>query len=67
MQQQTFSIQENCGVYFLYKGNEKVVTPNGSELWTKSQRLAKLMLAEAVEAGLRWDDWCTVICFQSRY
>jgi hypothetical protein len=67
MQQPTFSLQENCGVYFLYDGNEKVVTPNGSELWTKSQKLAKQMLAEAVEAGLRWNDWRTVICFQSRY
>ena len=67
MQQQTFSLQENCGVYFLYEGNEKVVTPNGSELWTKSQILAKQMLAEAVESGLSWNDWRTVICFQSRY
>ena len=67
MQQQTFNIQESCGVYFLCDGNQKVVTPNGSELWTKSETLAELMLAEAVEAGLRWDDWRTIICFQSRY
>lgn len=65
--QQTFSLQENSGVYFLYNGDEKVVTPNGSELWTKSQRLAEHMLAEALESGLRWNDWRTVICFQSRY
>ena len=65
--QQTFSLQENSGVYFLYNGDEKVVTPNGSELWTKSQRIAKQMLAEALESGLRWNDWRTVICFQSRY
>lgn len=67
MQQQTFNLQESCGVYFLCDGNQKVVTPNGSELWTKSETLAELMLAEAVEAGLRWDDWRTIICFQSRY
>ena len=67
MQQQTFNLQESCGVYFLCDGNQKVVTPNGSELWTKSEELAELMLAEAVEAGLRWDDWRTIICFQSRY
>lgn len=65
--QQTFSLQENSGVYFLYNGDEKVVTPNGAELWTKSQRLAEQMLAEALESGLRWNDWRTVICFQSRY
>lgn len=67
MQQPTFSLQESCGVYFLYEGDKKVVTPNGSELWTKSQKLAEQMLAEALESGLRWNDWRTVICFQSRY
>ena len=67
MQQHAFNLQENSGVYFLCDGNKKVVTPNGSELWTKSETLAELMLAEAVEAGLRWDDWRTIICFQSRY
>ena len=67
MQQYAFNLQENSGVYFLCDGNKKVVTPNGSELWTKSEKLAELMLAEAVEAGLRWDDWRTIICFQSRY
>ena len=67
MQQHAFNLQENSGVYFLCDGNKKVVTPNGSELWTKSEKLAELMLAEAVEAGLRWDDWRTIICFQSRY
>lgn len=67
MQQQTFSIQENSGLYFLYDGEEKVITPLGTELWTKSQKLAKRMLAEALESGLSWDDWRTVICFQSRY
>lgn len=67
MQQHAFNLQENSGVYFLCDGNKKVVMPNGSELWTKSEKLAELMLAEAVEAGLRWDDWRTIICFQSRY
>lgn len=67
MQEPTFNLQENSGVYFLCEGDERVITPYGTELWTKSQVLAKQMLAEALELGLSWDDWLTVICFQSRY
>ena len=43
MQQYAFNLQENSGVYFLCDGNKKVVTPNGSELWTKSEKLAELI------------------------
>lgn len=68
MQQQSFTIKENDGVYYLYEGDEKVITPNGAELWTKSRQIAECMINEARESGLvDWEDCCTVTYFQAHY
>ena len=67
MAQQTFSIREENGLFYLYEGEHKVLTKMGSELCAKSKKLADLILEDAIKNGLEWDYILSILSYQGCY
>ena len=51
MNNNVYNIKNIAGKYYLYFGDEQVMTSEGAEIFTTSEELANLLLNDAVEYG----------------
>lgn len=67
MNNNEYNIKKIDGKYYLYLGDEQVMTPEESAICTTSERLAELLLRDAVEYGDDCEDLHSLISYHALY
>jgi hypothetical protein len=67
MNQNVYNIKNIAGKYYLYFGDEQVMTSEGAEIFTTSEELANLLLNDAVEYGADTENVLSILSYHSLY
>ena len=62
-----YNVRNIAGKYYLYFGDEQVMTPDGSDIFTTSEELAKLLLMDAKEYGVDTENVLSILSYHSLY
>lgn len=62
-----YNVRNIAGKYYLYFGDEQVMTPDGSDIFTTSEELAKLLLMDAEEYGVDTENVLSILSYHSLY
>ena len=62
-----YNVRNIAGKYYLYFGDEQVMTPDGSDIFTTSKELAKLLLMDAEEYGVDTENVLSILSYHSLY
>lgn len=62
-----YNVRNIAGKYYLYLGDEQVMTPDGSDIFTTSEELAKLLLMDAKEYGVDTENVLSILSYHSLY
>ena len=62
-----YNVRNIAGKYYLYFGDEQVMTPDGSDIFTTSEELAKLLLMDAEEYGVDTENILSILSYHSLY
>lgn len=62
-----YNVRDIAGKYYLYFGDEQVMTPDGSDIFTTSEELAKLLLMGAEEYGVDTENVLSILSYHSLY
>lgn len=62
-----YNVRNIAGKYYLYFGDEQVMTPDGSDIFTTSEELAKLLLMGAEEYGVDTENVLSILSYHSLY
>ena len=62
-----YNVRNIAGKYYLYLGDEQVMTPDGSDIFTTSEELAKLLLMDAEEYGVDTENVLSILSYHSLY
>lgn len=62
-----YNVRNIAGKYYLYFGDEQVMTPDGSDIFTTSEELAKLLLLDAEEYGVDTENVLSILSYHSLY
>ena len=62
-----YNVRNIAGKYYLYFGDEPVMTPDGSDIFTTSEELAKLLLMDAEEYGVDTENVLSILSYHSLY
>ena len=67
MNQNGYNVRNIAGKYYLYFGDEQVMTSEGAEIFTTSEELANLLLNDAVEYGADTENVLSILSYHSLY
>ena len=62
-----YNIKNIAEKYYLYFGDEQVMTSEGAEIFTTSEELAKLLLMDAEEYGVDTENVLSILSYHSLY
>ena len=62
-----YNVRNIAGKYYLYFGDEQVMTPDGSDIFTTSEELAKLLLRDVEEYGVDTENVLSILSYHSLY
>ena len=62
-----YNVRNIAGKYYLYFGDEQVMTSEGAEIFTTSEELANLRLNDAVEYGADTENVLSILSYHSLY
>ena len=62
-----YNVRNIAGKYYLYFGDEQVMTSEGAEIFTTSEELANLLLNDAVEYGADTENVLSILSYHSLY
>ena len=62
-----YNVRNIAGKYYLYFGDEQVMTPDGSDIFTTSKELAKLLLRDVEEYGADTGNVLSILSYHSLY
>ena len=62
-----YNVRNIAGKYYLYFGDEQVMTPDGSDIFTTSEELAKLLLRDVEEYGVDTKNVLSILSYHSLY
>ena len=62
-----YNVRNIAGKYYLYFGDEQVMTSEGAEIFTTSEELANLLLNDAVEYGADTENVLSLLSYHSLY
>ena len=67
MNHNVYNIRILDGKYYLYFGDEQVLTSEGAEIFTTSEELAKLLLRDVEEYGVDTENVLSILSYHSLY
>lgn len=59
-----YNYQAEEGVFYLYKGTQRVKTPKGTEVWTNTESLAQLVVDALKKNPQAYTKPSSILCFQ---
>ena len=67
MNNNLYNIKNIAGKYYLYFGDEQVMTSEGAEIFTTSEELANLLLKDAEEYGADTENVLSILSYHALY
>ena len=67
MNNNVYNIKNIAGKYYLYFGDEQVMTSEGAEIFTTSEELANLLLRDAEEYGADTENVLSILSYHALY
>ena len=67
MNNNVYNIKNIAGKYYLYFGDEQVMTSEGAEIFTTSEELANLLLKDAEEYGADTENVLSILSYHALY
>ncbi len=62
-----FNMREVDGVYYLYDGDQRVISPYDTAIYTRSKRLVDYIMEDVNKYGLNWDSLESVLGYHAFY